>query len=138
MLNTALAPGRLAAAAAAFVLWGGWALLANWSAGPREALLAGLVQGCASAVITLLMAICATTLFNRIPGPTWLRIALPPALIVSVSFSGLWLVHSLNATPALWATIVPPSSLAFVYCLYLTFTLARETSQMPPEQPPHD
>ncbi|MEH6491487.1 hypothetical protein [Halopseudomonas sp.] len=134
---TALAPGRLLAAALAFALWGGWALLANGGPEHPEALTAGLLQGSASALITLLMAVCATALFHRLPGPI-LRVALPPLLIVSVSFSALWVAHSLHATPALWATIVPPSSLAFVYCLYLTLSLARETRQLPPELPPHD
>lgn len=124
---SALAPGRVLAAALAFVLWGGWALLANWSAGHRDALVAGLLQGCASAIITLVMAVCASALFARLPGP-FLRIVLPPLLIVSVSFSGLWLAHTANATPALWTTILPPSGLAFIYCLYLTFTLARDAA----------
>ncbi len=122
-----LTPGRLLAAALAFVLWGGWALLANGSAGHREALFAGLLQGCASAIITLLMAVCANALFVRLPGPV-LRIALPPLLIVSVSFSALWLAHTANNTPALWTTILPPSGLAFAYCLYLTISLARDAT----------
>ncbi|HDZ55201.1 MAG TPA: hypothetical protein ENI17_11685 [Pseudomonas xinjiangensis] len=124
---SALAPDRLLAAALAFVLWGGWALLANWSAGHREALAAGLLQGCASAIITLLMAVCANALFARLPGRV-LRIAAPPLLIVSVSFSALWLAHTANDTPALWSTILPPSGLAFAYCLYLTFSLARDAA----------
>ncbi len=132
---SALAPGRLLAAALAFVLWGGWALLANWSAGHLEALFAGLLQGCASAIITLVMAVCANALFARLPGPV-LRIAAPPLLIVSVSFSALWLAHTANATPALWTTILPPSGLAFAYCLYLTFSLARDAASS--EQQAHD
>ena len=130
---SAVAPGRLAAAAMAVLLWGGWALLANWSAGHREASIAGLLQGTASALITLVMAVCANALFTRLPGPV-LRIILPPLLIVSVSFSALWLAHTANATPALWATILPPSALAFAYCLYLTFSLARDASASSSEQ----
>lgn len=130
---SALAPGRLAAAAMAFLLWGGWALLANWPAGHWEAVTAGLLQGCASAIITLIMAVSVGALFARLPGPL-LRIVLPPLLIVSVSFSALWLAHTANATPALWATIVPPSVLAFVYCLYLTLSLARDAGARSSEQ----
>jgi len=130
---SALAPGRLAAAAMAFLLWGGWALFANWPAGQNEAVIAGLLQGCASAIITLVMAVCVTALFTGLPGPL-LRIILPPVLIVSVSFSALWLAHTANATPALWATIVPPSTLAFVYCLYLTLSLARDAGASSSEQ----
>ena len=40
--------GRLLAAAFAFLLWGGWALIANWHAGQHHALIAGLLQGSAS------------------------------------------------------------------------------------------
>ena len=48
--------GRLLAAALAFALWGGWALLANWSSDPQHAMIAGLLQGTASALMTLVMA----------------------------------------------------------------------------------
>ncbi len=129
--------GRLLAAAFAFLLWGGWALIANWHAGQHHALIAGLLQGSASAIITLLMAICATALFARLPGPV-IRIALPPLLIVSISFSALWLAHTANATPSLWTTILPPSCLAFAYCLYLTLSLARDAGARAPEQQPND
>ena len=130
--------GRLFAAAFAFVMWGGWALLANWHGGHQNALMSGLLQGSASAVITLLMALCATALFARLPGPVLLRIILPPVLIVAVTFNALWLAHTANATPSLWLTILPPSCVAFAYCLYLTLSLARNNRRHSPEQQLND
>jgi TRAP-type C4-dicarboxylate transport system permease small subunit len=117
--------GRLRAAALAFALWGGWALLANWSSDPQHALIAGLLQGTASALMTLVMAIAAKALFYRLPEGA-ARLLLPAVLIVSASFTLLYLVHSWHQTHALWQTIVPPTSLAFIYCLFLCLRLQRE------------
>lgn len=117
--------GRLLAAALAFALWGGWALLANWSSDPQHALIAGLLQGTASALMTLVMAIAAKALFYRLPAGAP-RLLLPAVLIVSASFTLLYLVHSWHQTHALWQTIVPPTSLAFIYCLFLCLRQQRE------------
>ncbi len=117
--------GRLLAAALAFALWGGWALLANWSSDPHHALIAGLLQGSASALMTLVMAIAAKALFYRLPAGAP-RLLLPAVLIVSASFTLLYLVHSWHQTHALWQTILPPTALAFTYCLFLCLRLQRE------------
>ncbi|MEH6541875.1 hypothetical protein [Halopseudomonas sp.] len=117
--------GRLVAMLLAFLIWGGWALFANWRNDPTHALVAGLLQGAFSAALTLLMAMTVTALFRRLPDNP-LRVALPALLIVSVSFTLLFLLHSWHQTPALWQTIIPPSSMAFAYCLFLSLRLHRE------------
>lgn len=122
----ASADQRLPTAALAFVLWGGWAVLANQSVGIAQAVLAGALQGTASAVITLIMAALATRLYHRFHHPL-IKVLAPPCLIVSVSSSLLYLIHSLGQTPNLWLTIIPPSSLALAFCLYLTLRLAKQT-----------
>ena len=116
---------HLPAATGAFLLWGGWAWLANQAAGKAQAVQAGLLQGAASALITLLMAVVVTRLFLLLR-PAVLAILLPPLLVVSLSTTFLYLIHSASHTPRLWLTIVPPSSLAFAFCLYLTLRLARQ------------
>lgn len=118
---------HLPAAAGAFILWGGWAWFANQAAGAAQALQSALIQGCASATITLLMAMLVNWLFLRIRSPL-LAVLLPPLLMVSLSISLLYLIHSAGQTPRLWLTIIPPSSLAFAFCLYLTLRLARQCS----------
>lgn len=117
--------GRLVAVVFAFLIWGGWALVANWHSDPTHALMAGLLQGTFSGILTLLMAMAVTTLFRRLPDNP-LRMLLPALLIVSVSFTLLYLLHSWHQTPALWQTIIPPSSMAFAYCLFLSVRLHRE------------
>lgn len=117
--------GRLIAVLLAFVIWGGWALAANWRSDPAHAAMAGLLQGTFSGILTLLMALAVTALFRRLPDNP-LRVLLPALLIVSVSFTLLYLLHSWHQTPALWQTIIPPSSMAFAYCLFLSLRLHRE------------
>lgn len=116
---------HLRAAGMALLLWGGWAWLANQAAGSAGALRAGLLQGVSSAIITLLMAAVVTRLFTHIPSRS-LAIILPPCLVVSLSTSALYLIHSFGQTPNLWLTILPPSGLAFAFCLYLTLRLASQ------------
>lgn len=117
--------GRLIAVLLAFIIWGGWALLANWHSDPAHAAMAGVLQGTFSGVLTLLMALAVTALFRRLPD-NLLRVLLPALLIVSVSFTLLYLLHSWHQTPALWKTIIPPSSMAFAYCVFLSLRLHRE------------
>lgn len=116
---------HLPAAGLALLLWGGWACLANQAAGIAGALRAGLLQGTTSAIITLLMATVVTRLFMRLPLRP-LAILLPPCLVVSLSTTALYLIHSFGQTPNLWLTILPPSGLAFAFCLYLTLRLASQ------------
>lgn len=117
---------HLPAAGLAFLLWGGWAWLANQAANSSKAIFSGVLQGGASAVTTLIMATLVTQLFLRIRSRP-LAVLLPPCLTVSISSSLLYLIHSLGQTPNLWLTIIPPSTLAFAFCLYLTLRLANQS-----------
>ncbi|MCO5785641.1 hypothetical protein DHB74_04650 [Pseudomonas sp. G11-1] len=119
----------------AFLLWGSWAWLANQTSDPAHALLAGLLQGAASAIITLLMAAIVTRLFHRISSRP-LAISLPPLLVVSVSTSALYLLHWLSQTPNLWLTIAPPSCTALIFCIYLTLRLAYQSPSPTPSSEP--
>lgn len=124
--------GKLLAASLAFVLWGGWALLANWQAGLRPALLAGLLQGAMSFLVTLLMASAIIWQARRLRRPAG-RILVPPLVTVSVTGSLLYTLHTLSGTPGVWRTIVPPTTVAFIYCLLLSAQLQRQASF--PDQP---
>ena len=117
--------GRLVAALLALLIWGAWALFANWHNDTSHALMAGLLQGTFSGILTLLMAMAVTTLFRRLPDNP-LRVLLPALIIVSASFALLFLLHRWHQTPGLWQTIIPPSSMAFAYCLFLSVRLHRQ------------
>ncbi|MGF2687669.1 hypothetical protein ACQUWM_14290 [Marinobacter sp. DUT-3] len=119
--------GKLLAAGLAFVLWGSWALVVNWQAGAQAATIAALIQGSTSFVVTLLMAAAVTWQVRRFRHPVC-RVLAPPLITVSVTGSFLFLVHSLGQTPGLWQTILPPTTIAFCYCLLLSVQLQREAS----------
>ncbi|MFC4259845.1 hypothetical protein ACFOZ5_12465 [Marinobacter lacisalsi] len=124
--------GKLLAAGLAFALWGGWALLANWQAGVRPALMAGLLQGAMSFLVTLLMASAVIWQVRRLRRPAG-KILVPTLLTVSVTGSLLYLLHTLSGTPGVWRTIVPPTTVAFFYCLLLSVESQRQASI--PDQP---
>lgn len=119
--------GKLLAAGMAFMLWGGWALVVNWSAGVPSASIAALIQGSTSFVVTLLMAVAVTWQFRRFSRPVF-RVLAPPLITVSVTGSFLFAVHTLGQTPGVWQTILPPTAIAFCYCLLLSSQLQREAS----------
>lgn len=107
----------------AFGLWGSWALYANFEASTGQAILAGILQGTASAIVTLCMTLAINRLFHLFRQPL-VALLLPPCIVVSVSSSLLYTLHSVGQTPRLWITIVPPSAVAFAFCLFLTARLA--------------
>ncbi|MFL1407035.1 hypothetical protein ACJO2E_16975 [Marinobacter sp. M1N3S26] len=119
--------GKLLAASLAFALWGGWALVVNREAGWQPALIACLVQGAISFVVTLIMAAAVTWQVRRFRTPVG-RVLVPPFLTVSVTGAFLYLAHTLGQTPDVWRTIVPPSTVAFCYCLFLSLQLQRQAS----------
>ena len=116
----------------AFVLWGGWALYANLTESTSQAIIAGVLQGTASAVITLCMTLAINRLFPLFRQPL-LAVLLPPLLVVSITSSLLFVLHSLGQTPRLWLTILPPSAVAFAFCLFLTVRLALQNHPTTPE-----
>lgn len=119
--------GKLLAASLAFILWGGWALMVNQAAGWRSALVASLVQGSTSFVVTLLMAAAVTWQVQRLSTPAG-KVLVPPLVTVSVTGSFLYIVHTLGHTPDVWRTIIPPSVVALLYCLFLSIQLKRQVA----------
>lgn len=119
--------GKLLAASLAFALWGGWALVVNRQAGWQPALLACLLQGTISFVITLIMAAAVTWQVRQL-STTVGKVLVPPLLTVSVTGSFLYAVHTLVHTPDVWPTIIPPSTVALFYCLFLSIQIQRQAS----------
>ena len=79
--------------AVGFLGMGAWAVFANRHHPLPQALLAGLVQGTMSAIITLFLKRMIEALSQRLPGLAGL--ILPPLLAVAASVGLLSLIHSL-------------------------------------------
>ncbi len=109
--------------AVAFVAMGSWAAYAN-SAHPLPLpLIAGVVQGTLSALITLFLKRMIEALSARYPGTvgSWL----PPLVAVLSSLTLLSLVHWLAGTPEIIRTIAVPLSVTAVYATLYNLALRR-------------
>lgn len=113
--------------AVAFVAMGGWAAFANSGHPMPRPLLAGLVQGTLSALITLFLKRMIEALSARLPG----RIGwwLPPLVAMTVSLLLLTSIHWLAGTPEIARTIAVPLSVTTVYSTFYTIALRRGKSQ---------
>jgi len=106
---------------AGFLLMGGWAAFAN-SGHPMPApVWAGIVQGCLTAGITLIMKRVIEAVVGATSMP-W-QVSLPPLAAAAISFVALVAVHTVAGTPALWLTVVVPFSVATGYAVLYTITL---------------
>ncbi len=106
---------------AGFVLMGGWAVFSNRGHPMPVPVVAGLVQGCLTAAITLILKQVIEAVFARF-APPW-RLILPPLAAAALSVCVLTLVHSLAGTPALWLTLSVPLSVSTGYAILYTITL---------------
>ncbi|QBY02279.1 hypothetical protein E2K80_17310 [Rhodophyticola sp. CCM32] len=111
----------LAHMAGGFALQGGWAVFANMAHPMPAPLIAGLVQGMVSAIVTLglkhmIEAISART--TGLPG-----LVLPPLTTCIISVTLLFTIHRLAGTPEVWATLAFPSTIATLYAALYTFRL---------------
>ncbi|WP_290660338.1 CDP-alcohol phosphatidyltransferase family protein [Aquabacterium sp.] len=82
------------------------------------------LQGAASFFITLVLATAVAAMsmrLHRYASQVWL----PPILTVVCTTTMLVTIHCLAGTAHVLATIVPPSTVAFGYCLHLSHRLAR-------------
>ncbi|MGH8054671.1 MAG: hypothetical protein ACREP4_12215 [Stenotrophomonas sp.] len=105
----------------AFVAMGGWATFANRAHPMPDPLIAGVVQGTLSALITLFLKRMIETLSARLPGSAgwWL----PPLVAVVSSLTLLTGIHWLAGTPEIVRTIVVPLSVTAIYATAYTIAL---------------
>lgn len=107
-----------------FLAMGGWAMFAN-RAHPFEAmLLAGLVQGAISGLLTLGLKKFLEWQNARLKGAAALIV--PPAITASTIFAILVSAHTLAGTPALWATLAVPFTVSTSYAILYNLRLFRE------------
>lgn len=109
--------------AVAFLGMGAWAVFANRDHPLPQALLAGLVQGTMSALITLFLKRMIEALSQHLPGAS--ALIAPPLLAVAGSVGLLSLIHGLAGTPEIAATIAVPVSVTAVYSSAYCFALWR-------------
>ena len=111
----------------AFLAMGGWAVFANRLHGAERALLAGLVQGTLSGLLTLGLKRFLEAAVGRL-SDLWAAI-LPPVLSCAGVLAILLTAHRLAGTPNVWATISVPyavsSSYAWIYSLMLVLARRR-------------
>ncbi|MFN3524553.1 MAG: hypothetical protein ACK4YU_00575 [Paracoccus sp. (in: a-proteobacteria)] len=116
--------------AVAFCAMGGWALFAN-RAHPAPAMLtSGLVQGCLSATITLVLKRLIETLVQHLHGPS--ARFLPPLVCAALSVGVLVSLHGLAGTPELLATIAVPVLVSTTYATIYTQTLCADRNRHDP------
>jgi hypothetical protein len=117
--------------AAAAVLYGSWATVANASHGIAVAGRAGAVQGLSSAFTTLIISGLAETIFVAARTPPWSarwRVALTAGIPPLCSSSVHVVAHLLNGTPELVRTIFPSVVMGFVFGGIYAWRLARGAS----------
>ena len=107
----------------AFLAMGSWAVFANRAHPMPAPLLAGLIQGTLSALITLLLKRGIEYLASRFSGLT--ALLAPPLIAGAVSASLLTLIHTIGGTPEIVRTIAVPLTVATSYAALYNFSLWR-------------
>ena len=115
---------KIGSALLAFLLWGGWAWYVNGADDDWHTLLTALAQGTSSFLITLVLVALVTRLYHVFEHPV-ARLWLPTLVTVALSVSMLILVHLWVETDKLFFTILPPSTVAFLFCMFTTFKLQK-------------
>ncbi len=119
-----LAGSTLAHVGFAFLAMGGWAVFANRDHAAGEMLLAGLVQGTISALLTLGLKKFLEWFNARLRGAT--ALVLPPLITAASILAILVSAHTAAGTPALWATIAVPFSVSTAYAILYNLRLWRQ------------
>lgn len=111
----------------ACLVWGGWAFHINESMLAASGLVAGLSQGCASFLITLVMVRMIAYVSKYTPTEGF-GLLIPAIVTVSASTCFLTAVHLFAQTPNVIATILPATCVAFVFCIVTTVKFRTEKS----------
>jgi hypothetical protein len=112
---TPIADRPLVHMGAGFLLMGGWAFLANLGHPMPAPLVAGLVQGTLTALITLGLKRMVEGIVARTSG--WAAVLLPPLAACAVSVTLLATIHRLAGTPEVLRTLALPATVSTLYAL---------------------
>lgn len=112
----------------AFLAMGSWAAFANRAHPMPAPLLAGLIQGTLSALITLLLKRGIEYVASRFTGLT--ALLAPPLIAGLVSASLLTAIHMIGGTPEIAGTIAVPLTVATSYAALYNLSLWRGRKAM--------
>ena len=105
------------------LVYGGWALFANWEVGLKAALTAGGVQGLTSFTSGLVSASLIEGLF-KVASPTIYKMGILSMLtLVSLYHIG---GHLLAGTQNLWLTVAPALIVGNAYNIVYAFIVSRD------------
>lgn len=110
--------------AVAFVAMGSWAVFVNHAHPMPRPLVAGLAQGCVSALITLFLKRMIEASARRLRGV--LALVLPPLAAFLCSLALLISIHRLAGTPEIARTIAVPLTVTTLYVAIYAFVLRRD------------
>lgn len=119
---------KLGSALSAFILWGSWAWYVNGADNEWHTLLSAIAQGSSSFLITLGLVALVTRLYNHFEHPL-ARVWLPALIVTAFSSSVLLVVHLGVGTQQIIQTILPPSTVAFLFCLFTTIKMQKTIRQ---------
>jgi hypothetical protein len=116
-------------AVTALLLYGGWAIHANWQHGLPKSLSAGLTQGLLSLVSTVILTSAMETVFRRLsPGVgRFMATGLGPTTVALLLMA---IVHSLTGTSEIVTTMLPPLAIGYAYSLIYAAGLTRSRRQL--------
>lgn len=119
--------------ALAFLLYGSWAVLANWGRGQSVLLRAFLVQGCSSAFVTSTVAFVIEWVHARLPRTT---ASASLAVVVGVLFAAIFHITSnlIAATPEVLRTVAVPILANVVYATVYVVGLRAAARALPTER----
>jgi LytS/YehU family sensor histidine kinase len=106
-----------------FLAMGAWAVFANRSHPLPQALLAGLVQGTISGLLTLVLKKFLEWFNARLKGV--LALVLPPLVTATAIATILTTAHTLAGTPEILATIAVPFTVSTTYAILYNLRLWR-------------
>jgi hypothetical protein len=121
------ATSTLAHVGFAFFAMGGWAMFANRNHLFHEALLAGLVQGAISALLTLGLKKFLEWQNQRMTGVAALFV--PPLITAASILTILTTAHTLAGTPEVLATIAVPFTVSTSYAIIYNWGLWRRNGR---------
>lgn len=107
----------------AFFAMGGWAFFANRHHPMPKPLVAAVVQGTLSALLTLYLKTAIDALSRRFPGRK--RLFLPPLLACLGSSAILVAIHMASGTPEILKTIALPIAVSTTYAALYNYSISR-------------
>lgn len=110
----------------AFIVMGGWAVFANRAHPLPVMLLAGVVQGTISGLLTLGLKKFLESFSGRFKGLASLIV--PPLMTAGSILIILFTAHSLANTPEIWTTIAFPFTVSTTYAIIYNWGLWRRAN----------